>query len=339
MGRIRNALLTTLGVALGAVVMAAPAAAQDGKTYVMKLSTATVNDTQHEWLKRFAALVEKDSKGRIKGEVYAASQLGSIPRQIEGTQFGSIQGWMGPPEFLVGVDERFEAMSAPGLFSSVDQVMRVIADPEIQKLIYGLGERKGLIGVGFAPIGASGILTKKKVATLADLSGMKVRVLASPFQLELVRRMGASPIAMTLADVLPGLQQGTLDGALSTMTIFTTMHYYDVGKFTVRTEQPYVNSITMMSKKWMDSLPADLQKIVHDDAAKVTAEITPFVKQFVAEQDKVYLQHGGTITDLPKDEFDAMIKKVSSIGDDMSKSKPGLNQTVKTLFAAAAKYK
>ena len=36
---------------------------------------------------------------------------------------------------------------------------------------------------------------------------------------------------------------------------------------------------------------------------------------------------------------DAMIKKVSSIGDDLSKSKPALNQTVKALFAAAARHK
>ena len=137
----------------------------------MKLSTATINDTQHEWFKRFAALVEKNSGGRIKAEIYPASQLGSIPRQIEGVQFGSIQAWMGPPEFLVGVDERFEALSAPGLFSSVDQVMKVVQDPPMQKMMYGLGEPKGLIGVGFAPIGPSSILSKKQVTKLADLSG------------------------------------------------------------------------------------------------------------------------------------------------------------------------
>jgi TRAP-type C4-dicarboxylate transport system substrate-binding protein len=250
-------LLATLAVALAALL--APAAHAQDKTFTMKLSTATINDTQHEWFKRFAALVEKDSGGRIKAEIYPASQLGAIPRQIEGVQFGSIQAWMGPPEFLVGVDERFEAMSAPGLFSSVDQVMKVAQDPAIQKMMYGLGEPKGLTGVGFAPIGPSSILSKKPVLKLADLSGMKIRVLASPFQLELIRRMGGNPIAMTLADVLPGLQQGTIDATLTTMTIYTTMKYYDVGKFVIDTQQPYVNSITMMSKKWMDTLPPDLQ--------------------------------------------------------------------------------
>ena len=77
---------------------------------------------------------------------------------------------------------------------------------------------------------------------------MKIRVLASQFQLELIRRMGGSPIAMTLADVLPGLQQGTIDGTLTTMTIYTTMHYYDVGKFVIQTDQPYVNSFGAVSK-------------------------------------------------------------------------------------------
>ena len=130
--KTRNMLLATwacLGGLVAALLAPAPAAYAQDKTFTMKLSTATINDTQHEWLKRFAALVEKDSGGRIKAEIYPASQLGSIPRQIEGVQFGSIQGWMGPPEFLVGVDERFEALSAPGLFSSVDQVMKVIAGP------------------------------------------------------------------------------------------------------------------------------------------------------------------------------------------------------------------
>jgi TRAP-type transport system periplasmic protein len=340
-----SALAKAFGILLGCGMVSTAlfgltsgALAQD-KQFVMKLSTATINDTQHEWFKRFSALVEQGSGGKIKAEIYPASQLGSIPRQIEGVQFGSIQGWMGPPEFLVGVDERYESMSAPGLFSSIDQVMKVAQDPAIQKIIYTIGEPKGLTGVGFAPIGPSSILTKKQVTKLADLSGMKIRVLASQMQIELIKRMGASPIAMTLADVLPGLQQGTIDGTLTTLTIYTTMHYYDVGKFIIQTDQPYVNSITVMSKKWMDSLPPDLQKVVRDAGAKVTAEITPFVRDFFAEQEKILVSKGVTISKLPQAEHDAMIAKVSTIADDLSKSKPELNQTVKVLFESAARNK
>src|ERR1700693_2448379 len=92
-----------LVAALALVGALATAAAAQTAPNVMKMGTATINDAQHEWMKVFAAAIEKASNGRIKPEVYPASQLGAIPRMIEGTQFGSIQAWIGPPEFLTGV--------------------------------------------------------------------------------------------------------------------------------------------------------------------------------------------------------------------------------------------
>jgi TRAP-type C4-dicarboxylate transport system substrate-binding protein len=329
-------VLATLTALAG---LASPACAQSANPIVMKLSTATLNDTQHEWAKRFAAAVEKDSGGRIKGEVYPASQLGSIPRQIEGTQFGSIQGWVGPPEFLVGVDERYESLSAPGLFSSREQYLRVINDPAVHDLIMGLGANKGLFGAGIFPIGPSSIITRKPVHHLADYAGLKIRVLASPFQLEMIKRIGGSPVAMTLADVLPALQQGAIDGSLTTITQYTTLHYLDAAKYVVETDQPYVSTIAVLSKKWVDGLPADLQKIVRDDATKTSADIVPFVKEFFDAQRKVWTDSGGDLSSLPPADQDAMMAKISGIGGDLSASKPDLNETVKIVFASAARNK
>ncbi len=332
-GQIMAGVIAATGLA------SAPAAQAQDKVFVMKMSTATINDTQHEWLKRFAAAVEKDSGGRIKGEIYPASQLGPIPRQIEGVQFGSVQVYIGPPEFLSGIDARYEALSAPGLFTSQDQAVRVINDPAVQQLMFGLGEKKGLEGIGFAPIGPSSTVTKFDVHHLADFKGKKIRVLASPFQLEMVRRMDASPIAMTLADVLPALQQGAIDGALGAIVVWTTMHYQDATKYVVVNEQPYLNSIIVMSKKWLTSLPPDLQKIVRDDAAQVSKDIVPFVKQWVADQYDIWKSRGGQLITLPPDEQAAMLAKISTIGEDLSKDKPDLNAAVKLVFDSAKRNK
>jgi TRAP-type C4-dicarboxylate transport system substrate-binding protein len=332
---------TTAAFAIAAtlVALATPAAAQGTAPITMKLSTATVNDTQHEWLKRFAAAVERDSGGRIKAELYPASQLGAIPRQIEGVQFGAIQGWVGPPEFLVGVDERFEALSAPGLFGSREQYERTIKDPAVTALILGLGGNKGLVGAGMFPIGPSSIITRKQIAHLADFAGLKIRVLASPFQLELIKRMGGSPVAMTLADVLPALQQGAIDGSLTTMTQYTTLHYIDVAKFVTETDQPYVTSVAMLSKKWIDGLPPDLQKIVREDAARTSVDLVSFVDQFFDAQRELWKQQGGSAIHLPAEDQAALVAKISSIADDLSSTKPDLNAAVKAVFAAAAKNK
>src|SRR4029077_18284265 len=126
------------------------AAAQDkagGGTYVMKISTPTINDVPDTYARNFGASVERDSGGRIKVEVYPASQLGSIPRQIEGTQFGAIQCEGVPPEFFVGVDGLFEVMPAPGLVDSLPHGQKVAADPAVLKLMLSLGADKGLHGV------------------------------------------------------------------------------------------------------------------------------------------------------------------------------------------------
>ena len=323
------------GIAIAAMGPSPAALAQADKVFVMKIGLATINDTQHEWVRRFVAAVEKDSNGRIKGEIYPASQLGPIPRMIEGVQFGSIQAWIGPPEFLVGVDVRYEAMSAPGLMNNFDQMVKVLQDASVQQMMFGLGANKGLEGIGFAPIGPSTIISKKELKRAADIKGMKIRVLASPFQLELIRRMDASPVAMTLADVLPGLQQGTIDGSLSSMTVYTTMQYHDAAKYVLETDQPYINSIVVFSKRWLATLPPDLQKIIHDNGARTSKEVIPFVRDFFTQQYDLWKTRGGVLHRLPAAEQAAMLAKVSTIGEDLSKDKPDLNKAVKLVFEVA----
>ena len=138
-------------------------------SYVMKISGPTINDSPHLFEKNYGAAIERDSGGRIKAEVYPASQLGSIPRQIEGTQFGAIQAVNIPPEFFVGVDERFEVMAAPGLVNSMEHGQRLAADPAVLKLILGLGANKGLHGVGLYIAQPSCIISKTPIRHLADL--------------------------------------------------------------------------------------------------------------------------------------------------------------------------
>jgi TRAP-type C4-dicarboxylate transport system substrate-binding protein len=72
------------------------ATSPDNRVFEMKIATATHNDGNHEWMKRFASAIESKSRGRIKAELYPASQPGSIPRQIESAQLGSFPRARGP---------------------------------------------------------------------------------------------------------------------------------------------------------------------------------------------------------------------------------------------------
>ena len=329
-----RAALAAGAIALSSTLALNAALAQD-KTYTMKMTLPTLNDPSYVFAKTYAAALEKDSGGRIKTEIYPASQLGSIPRQIEGTQFGAIQCALIPPEFFVGVDERFEVMAAPGLVNSMDQGQRLAADPAVKKLMFGLGANKGLRGVALFMNAPSSLIAKTPVRHLADLKGKKIRVLASPFQMQAIARLGATPVAMTLGDVIPAIQQGAIDGAIGGIVVWTPMHFQDTAKYVTETGQPAVYAIVEISKTWYDSLPADLQKIVDDDAAKGQAAIGPVASDIVSKARKGWTDTGGELISLPPDEQADMMKTFSSVGADVSKTKPLLNDAYKIVTEAA----
>ena len=225
------ALVLSLAMTLGA-------RAADDKTYVMKISLATLNDVPHQYAKDFAAAIERDSSGRIKPEIYPASQLGSMQRQIEGVQFGAIQMAVVPPEFYAGIDERFEVLATPGLVKSMAEGQRLAANPQVRDLMLGLGAGKGLHGAALFMGTQSAIIAKTAIRHLADLKGKKIRIFGSQFQSVAMQRLGAVPKPMTLADVLPALQDNAIDGARCQHRHFQRHALQEVAKYVTETGQP-----------------------------------------------------------------------------------------------------
>ena len=325
------------GIVVLSLVLTWGAARAEDKTYVMKITTPTLNDAPHQLAKNFGAAVERESGGRIKAEVYPASQLGSIPRQIEGVQFGAIQAAVIPPEFYVGIDERFEVMAAPGLVDTLEHGQRVAADPNVLKLMLSLGADKGLHGAGLFEAQPDCIIFRTPVRHLADFQGKKIRIFASDFQSVALKRLGSTPVAMTLGDVLPALQQGAIDGGIAGITVFNAFHYQDAAKYVTETNQPAIFLIVEISKKWYDSLPPDLQKIVDKAAATETVSINPIAIDLYAKARKAWTDSGGELISLPRDEQASMMHTLASVGDDVSKAKPAVRAAYEVVTEAARK--
>lgn len=321
-------LFLSLLLAIGA------ARAQD-KTYTMKITLPTLNDPSYFFAKNYAAALEKDSGGRIKPEIYPASQLGTIPRQIEGTQFGSIQCALVPPEFFVGVDERFEVLAAPGLVDTIEHGERLAADPQTRSAMLALGANKGLHGAAFFMNAPSSVIAKTPIRHLADFKGKKIRVLASPLQARPIERLGATPVAMTLGDVVPAMQQGAIDGAVGGIVVWTPMHFNDAAKYVTETGQPAVYVIVEISKNWYDSLPPDLQKLLDDDAAATQTAIAPIAIDIVNKARKGWTAAGGELISLPDDEQSAMMKTFAGEAADVFKAKPLVDETYRIVTAGA----
>jgi TRAP-type transport system periplasmic protein len=181
----------------------------------------------------------------------------------------------------------------------------------------------------------SSTVSRVPIRHLDDFKGKKIRVFASQFHTTAFERLGATPVAMTLGDVLPAIQQGAIDGALAGMTVFSNFHYQDAAKYVTENDQPAVFIIVEVSKKWYDSLPADLQEIVDRDGARESIAIDPQAIAIYQTARKAWTDGGGELFKLPPEEQTKMMATLGSVGEDVSKSNPPLHEAYEIVTEAA----
>jgi hypothetical protein len=88
-----------------------------------------------------------------------------------------------------------------------------------------------------------------------------------------------------------------------------------------------------------DTIPADLQAMVPSTATEVSAEINPWILDFMVRQRKLWVEKGGELETLsPADKAEMMVK-VGSVAEDIVKTKPELNPMWELLRAAAKRSK
>lgn len=332
-----GALAVALALPFNLVVASsAPASAAP---IIMKMGIATLNDQQHEFLKRYKAAVEKDSKGRIEVAIYPSSQLGSNQRMIENTQFGAIQGYAGPAEFFAGVDSRFQVLGAPALFENGDQAQKTMEDPEFMKQFLALGDAKGLVGIGLFYYGENGVNTRKPVEKPSDLNGLKIRDYGGDMQAAMFKSVGAVGVPMPLDQVMPAIQQGAIDGTVSVITTSTAYKANEAAKYFAPINLSVLADSVVVSKIWLNTLPPDLQKIVIDDGRLVSHDIHSWNQDFIKSQTAKWVAQGGVLNTFSAAQLKQLHEAESHVAADVLKDKPEVKALYDFAVKTAAKYK
>jgi C4-dicarboxylate-binding protein DctP len=125
-----------------------------------------------------------------------------------------------------------------------------------------LAGQKGIHIIGFHGIGPQSFLTKFPVNKLADIQGKKFRVIPSPPRVGAYQDWGGVARPMEFSEVYSALQQGTLDGMENPPDVIYKMKMHEVAKYYTITEHFAFASNVIVSKKWFDALPKDLQGVV-----------------------------------------------------------------------------
>jgi len=256
---------TLLRLALAALPLIAAAAADPALAQSkMVLKASDVHPEGYPTVAAIASMGKKldaATNGRITVQIYPSMQLGGEKEAIEQAQVGALAlarvsvGALGP------VVDDLNVFNLPYLFRNTAHMQKVIDGPIGQELLDKVtnNPKAGLVGLCWMDAGARSLYdTKKPIHDLADLKGMKFRVMGNPMFVDMMNALGGNGVAMGYDQVFNALQTGVVDGAENNPPSFVFDNHYTVAKYYTLDEHLIVPEILVMSRKVWDTLsPAD----------------------------------------------------------------------------------
>ena len=241
-----------------------------------------------ENLVQFAADVDKATAGKLKITVHANASLfkaNEIKRAVQGgqAQIGEI--------LLANFENEnpiFGADGIPFLASSYADSKKLYAaqKPSLEKLLGAQG-MKLMYSVAWPP---QGIYSKKPLASVADLRGIKWRAY-SPATAKIAELIGAQPVTIQAAELSQALATGVVESYMSSGSTGYDSKTYESIKYWYDTQAWLPKNAIIVNKKVFDALDASTQAAVTKAAAeaevrgwKLSEEKNDWYKKALAEK-------------------------------------------------------
>lgn len=241
----------------------------DEPEHIIKIATVAPPGTPWaKQLKKLKKYIKTESEGRIKVKTYLGGALGGEIQTAESTKRGTIQIFGGTASALASLVPELDVLELPYLFKSeksADNILDNVIREDVERLLWDRGFKL----LFYSENGYRSIGSNFEINSIADLANRKMRSQESDVHLNSWRAMGASPVPITVTEVLSSLQTGVVDGFDNTpLFAFAASWYQAITHFTL-TKHIYQPGIIVASRKFWETLPADLQTIVAGDPAKL----------------------------------------------------------------------
>jgi tripartite ATP-independent transporter DctP family solute receptor len=204
---------------------------------------------------------------------------------IEQTQVGAInilRTSLGPVGTVV---PEVNVFNLPFIFRNEAHMRAVLDGPVGDELLQKISDSSArLVALGWMDGGTRNLYTKKPVRTLADLKGLKIRMMGNPLFVDTMNAMGGNGISMGYGEVFNALQTNVVDGAENNPPSFFTSNHYTTGaKYYTLTQHLMIPEIFVMSKVTWDKLSKDEQALVKKFAREAQMEQRALWDKSVAE--------------------------------------------------------
>jgi tripartite ATP-independent transporter DctP family solute receptor len=236
--------------------------------YAWPLGTSSPDDTVTQlYAEKFAEEVARLSDGQMKIQVYPNSVVGGDRELLESCKDGDIPFVVQNTAPQVTFMPDIAVFDMPMLFDSIAHVRRTVDDAAFLQRISTVYKQAGYELLGFADQGFRVMTTNKRVQTLDDFKGQKIRTMENPYHLQFWKQLGANPTPMTFSEVYIGLQQGTIDAQENPYEVIVSNKLYEQQHYVVETNHlPHLITL-IVSEKFMSRLSDSQKQIIHQAAA------------------------------------------------------------------------
>ena len=170
----------------------------------------------HKSLEVFKERVETLSEGSIKVELYANETLGAEMDNITAIQQGNCEGVLSG-DTMSNWTPYAALLAMPYAASSMDSLIEIASSEEIGGVIEEqIRQNVKLHPIGFFIRSARNLTANKKIESIDDLKGLKVRVPNNPLHISLWNAFGASATPLAWGEVFSALQNGTIEALSDT---------------------------------------------------------------------------------------------------------------------------
>lgn len=303
--------------------------------FVLKFShVVSPNTPKGKAADYFEKRLEELSEGRIDVQVYPSSQLYKDNAVLKALKLDSVQ--MAAPSFskFGKIVPQLALFDLPFLFKDADHLHRV-QDGEVGLKLKQMVTDKGYVALSFWDNGFKQLSSSTKPLILPeDAEGQKVRIMSSKVLEAQFHAVGANPQMMPFSEVYSGLQQGVIDAAENPISNIYTKKFHEVQKYLTISDHGYLGYLVVMSEKFWNSLPADLQANVTQAMNEATEKEREFAADLNDEQFELIKEYATktgnleilTLTDEQKDAWRTAVSKIypefydaDKIGEDLIK--------------------
>ncbi len=279
-----------------------------------------ITHTRNIVAQKMAEVAQKYSQGRIKIEIFPASQLYSAKEELDALIMGSVDITLTPSGMVTRYSPSVKIYDPPGLFPTQERLMKFENNPEGGMKINKTLETKGIKVIFYMHPGPGLLYSRKPVIKVQDWSGLKIRTPVGIVYEEVVKLLGASGIQMGVADLVTALQQGMVDAVYSALDTSLGTKWHEIVKYATLYPYQWEGFALVNVNRW-NKLDPDLKKIME---AQVIPETAAFAAKLDNEQAakalEVYKQSGVTIYDQTKgEEYQRFVEKMKPLYKQLEK--------------------